>query len=251
MAHISIAGVSVEFAIYGSSSRSLKNALMAQATGGRIMSGARDVVTVRAIDDLSLEIADGERVGITGHNGAGKTTLLRVLSGIYKPSRGVITIAGRVGTLLDPAAGIDAEATGIENIYLRGHLLGMNRREIETAIADIADFTDLGDFLMLPMKTYSAGMAARLAFGISTSLKHDILLIDEGIGAGDETFREKAQKRIESMFARTSIVVLATHDKELIAMHCNRTIEMSHGKLIASTMLTAGGDTPSTEKAPG
>jgi ABC-type polysaccharide/polyol phosphate transport system ATPase subunit len=239
LAHISIQGVSVEFAIYGSSARSLKNAIMAQATGGRIMPGARDVVAVRALDNFSLEIADGERIGIIGHNGAGKTTLLRVLAGIYKPSRGVITIAGRVGTLLDAAAGIDPEATGIENIYLRGHLLGMSRREIESAVADIADFTDLGDFLMLPTKTYSAGMSARLAFGISTSMKNDILLIDEGIGAGDDTFQERAQKRIAAMFARTSIVILASHNKELIAMHCNRTIEMSHGKLVADAPLVA------------
>jgi ABC-type polysaccharide/polyol phosphate transport system ATPase subunit len=237
VARISIKDLSVEFAIYGSSSRSLKNTIMAQATGGRIMSGARDVVAVRAIDGLSLELRDGDRVGLVGHNGSGKTTLLRVLAGIYKPARGTITIEGRVGTILDPTAGIDTEATGIENIYLRGHLLGMTRREIEASIDDISSFTDLGDFLTLPMKTYSAGMSARLAFGISTALQHEILLIDEGIGAGDDAFQEKAQKRIEGLFARTSIVLLASHSEELIKRYCNRKIRMDHGQLVADEPL--------------
>jgi ABC-type polysaccharide/polyol phosphate transport system ATPase subunit len=233
MAHISIENLSVEFAIFGGSSRSLKNTIMSQATGGRIVPGARDVVTVRALDDLSLEIRDGDRVGILGHNGSGKTTLLRVLAGIYKPVRGSITIEGKVGTLLDANAGMDAEATGIENIYLRGHLLGMNRREIDEKVDDIADFTDLGDFLQLPMRTYSAGMAARLAFAISTALHNDILLIDEGIGAGDASFQEKAQKRIENLFSRTSIVLLASHSEGMIDRFCNRRIQMEHGRLLS------------------
>lgn len=237
MARISISDLSVEFAIYGSSSRSLKNTIMAQATGGRIMAGARDVVAVRAIEGLSLELKDGDRVGLVGHNGSGKTTLLRVLAGIYKPARGTIIIEGRVGTILDPTAGIDPEATGIENIYLRGHLLGMTRREIEASIDDISSFTDLGDFLALPMKTYSAGMSARLAFGISTALQQEILLIDEGIGAGDDAFQEKAQKRIEGLFARTSIVLLASHSDELIKRYCNRKIRMDHGQLVADEPL--------------
>ena len=232
MAHISIQGLSVEFAVFGSSARSLKNTIVAQATGGKVMAGARDIVAVRAIDGLNLEIKDGDRVGLVGHNGSGKTTLLRVLSGIYKPVAGHIRIEGKVGTLLDPQAGMDNDATGIENIYLRGYVLGMTKGQIEEQIADIADFTDLGDFLNLPMRTYSAGMAARLAFGISTAMHNDILLIDEGIGAGDAAFQEKAQKRIESLFSRTSIVLLASHSEDLINRFCNRRIQMEHGRLI-------------------
>ena len=128
MAQISIQNLSVEFAIYGSRARSLKNAVIAQATGGRIMAGARDVVAVRALDGISLELKDGDRIGLVGHNGSGKTTLLRVLAGIYKPASGRITIEGRLGAILDPAAGMDPEATGIENIFLRGRLLGMRAR---------------------------------------------------------------------------------------------------------------------------
>jgi ABC-2 type transport system ATP-binding protein/lipopolysaccharide transport system ATP-binding protein len=231
MAHISIEGLSVEFAVFGSRARSLKNTIMAQATGGRVMSGARDIVSVRAIDNLNLEIRHGDRIGLVGHNGSGKTTLLRVLAGIYKPNAGKITIHGKVGTLLDPSAGIDYEATGIENIYLRGRLLGMNKQQIEEQISDIADFTDLGDFLQLPMKTYSAGMAARLTFAISTSLQNDILLIDEGIGAGDAAFQEKAHKRIERFFDQTSIVLLASHSEDLLRRFCNRRLVMEHGQV--------------------
>jgi len=238
MAHISIENLSVEFAIYGSSSRSLKNTIMAQATGGRIMAGARDVVAVRALDNLNLEIKDGHRIGLVGHNGSGKTTLLRVLAGIYKPISGQITLEGKLGTLLDPTAGVDHEATGIENIFLRGHLLGMSRSEIEASIDDIVDFTDLGDFITLPMKTYSAGMAARLAFAISTAMQNDILLIDEGIGAGDAAFQEKAEKRIGRLFERTRIVLLASHSNDLIRRFCNRIIEMHHGTVASDNTVS-------------
>ncbi len=234
MAYISIQNLGVEFAIFGSSSRSLKNTLVAQATGGRVMSGARDIVNVRAIDDLSLEIADGDRIGLVGHNGSGKTTLLRVLAGIYRPNSGMVRLEGSVGTLLDPTAGMDPEATGLENIFLRGYLLGLSRSQIEAQLDDIAGFTELGDFLSLPMKTYSAGMAARLAFAISTAMHHDILLIDEGIGAGDASFQEKAFARIEGLFDRTPIVILASHSESLIDRFCNRRVTMERGKMVAN-----------------
>lgn len=232
MPHISLRDLTVEFAIFGANARSLKNTILTQATGGRVMAGARDIVTVRAIDRLSLEISAGDRIGLVGHNGSGKTTLLRVLAGIYKPVGGSAVIDGKVGTLLDPSAGLDAEATGIENIYLRGFILGMSKREIGARIDDIAEFSELGDFLSLPLKTYSAGMSARLAFAISTTVQNDILLIDEGIGAGDASFQEKAHRRIEGLFDRTPIVILASHADDLIRRFCNRKIEMEHGRAI-------------------
>lgn len=232
MAHISIQNLIVEFAVFGASSRSLKNRILSQATGGRVMAGAKDIVTVRAIDSLSLEIAEGDRIGLVGHNGSGKTTLLRVLAGIYKPVAGKIVMNGHVGALLDTHAGLDQEATGIENIYLRGHLLGLTSRQIESHLDDIAEFTELGDFLALPMKTYSSGMGARLAFAISTILHNDILLMDEGIGVGDNTFQAKAESRILKMFDRTSIVILASHSEALIDRYCNRRVRMEHGRLV-------------------
>lgn len=235
MARISIENLTVEIAVFGSNSRSLKNSIMAQATGGRVMAGARDIVSVRAIDRINLDIGDGDRIGLVGHNGSGKTTLLRVLSGIYKPVSGLVRIEGSVGTLLDPSAGMDGEATGIENLYLRGHLLGMSRAEVTEQIAEIAEFTELGDFLRLPLKTYSAGMAARLAFAISTAPQQDILLIDEGIGAGDTKFQGRARQRIERFFERTSIVLLASHSEELLNRFCNRRIEMERGRIVSDT----------------
>jgi len=231
VAHISIENLTVEFAIFGANSRSLKNRILSQATGGRVMPGAGDVVTVRAIDALNLEINDGDRIGLVGHNGSGKTTLLRVLAGIYKPSGGALTITGKVGAVLDPMAGMDPESTGIENIYLRGYMMGMSRHEITGKLDDIAEFTELGEFLPLPMRTYSAGMVARLGFAVSTAAHNDILLIDEGIGAGDAGFQKKAQARIESLFDRTPIVILASHSEALISSFCNRRVEMEHGAL--------------------
>jgi len=234
MAHISIENLTVEFAIFGASSRSLKNKILSQATGGRVMSSARDVVTVRAIDGISLEINDGDRVGLVGHNGSGKTTLLRVLAGIYKPSGGAITIEGRVGALFDAHAGMDPESTGIENIYLRGYMMGMSRPEITAKLDEIAEFTELGDFLELPMRTYSAGMFARLAFAVSTATHNDILLIDEGISAGDAAFQKKMRQRIESLFDRTPIVILASHSEMTISEFCSRRVQLEHGVLTSA-----------------
>jgi lipopolysaccharide transport system ATP-binding protein len=232
MARISISDLTVEFSIFEASARSLKNSILAQATGGKVMAGARNIVTVRAIDALNLEMRDGDRIGLVGHNGSGKSTLLRVLSGIHKPTAGSIEIEGRVGTLIDPTAGMDSEATGYENIFLRGYLLGLSTREIESKLDDIASFTELGDFLSLPMKTYSAGMAARLAFAVSTAPETDILLVDEGIGAGDKNFQKKAEQRISRLFERTSIVVVASHSDELLNRFCNRRIRMERGKIV-------------------
>jgi lipopolysaccharide transport system ATP-binding protein len=234
MAHISIENLTVEFAIFGATARSLKNKILSQATGGRLVVGAHDIVTVRAIENLSLEIKDGDRIGLVGHNGAGKTTLLRVLAGIYKPTGGTITIDGRVMALLDIYAGTEPESTGIENIYLRGFMMGMKRREITAKVDEIAEFTELGDFLALPMRTYSAGMLARLAFAVSTAVHNDILLIDESISAGDAAFQKKARQRIESLFDRTPIVILASHSEELISEFCNRRVQMDHGVLTSA-----------------
>ncbi len=239
MAHISIRNLTVEFKIYGSSSRSLKRQILTQATGGLIKQGDNNVITVKAIDDISLEISDGDRVGLLGHNGAGKTTLLRTIAGIYKPTGGVIEIEGSVGALLDPAAGLDLEATGRENIYLRGYVLGMNRREINEQIAAIADFGELGNFLELPVKTYSTGMFSRLGFAISTAIKPDILLIDEAIGAGDASFQIKAKQRTDETIGRARLLLLSSHSTELVDGYCNRKVVFEHGRIISDTRVDA------------
>lgn len=234
MAHISIRNLTVEFKIYGSSARSLKSQILSQATGGRIARGANDTLTVKALDNISLEIGDGERVGLLGHNGAGKTTLLRTIAGIYKPTAGEIEIDGSVGALLDPAAGLDLEATGRENIFLRGYVLGMSRREIAERINEIADFAELGDFLELPVKTYSMGMFSRLAFAISTAIRPDILLIDEAIGAGDAAFQIKAKQRTDETIDRARLLLFSSHVTELVEAYCNRTVVFEHGRIVSA-----------------
>lgn len=235
MPFISIENLSVQFTIYGASSRSLKNRLLSQASGGRLLKSAGDIVSVSALEGLNLEIRDGDRIGLTGHNGSGKTTLLRVLAGIYKPNAGSAIMSGKVTALLDSTAGMDPDLTGIENIYLRGYILGMSRREIMSKIDDISEFTELGDFLNLPMRIYSAGMYTRLAFAISTATNCDILLIDEGIGAGDAEFQKKAHERVEKLFGRTPIVLLASHSEALLAQHCNRRVTLQAGRLVADS----------------
>ncbi|GAB5506232.1 MAG: ABC transporter ATP-binding protein [Rhizobiaceae bacterium] len=232
MPHISIRDMSVDFVIFGAGSRSLKKAIVAQATGGRVSRSSDRAVTVRALDKINLEFKHGDRVGLIGHNGSGKSTLLRSVAGIYLPTEGVLTVEGNVSALLNPSAGMDPDATGYENIFLRGYVLGLNKKQIEGTLDEIAEFTELGEYLNLPMRTYSAGMAARLAFAISTSIHPDILLIDEGIGAGDAAFLEKMQVRLGEFVDRASILLIASHDQALLERFCTEKLIMDHGQVV-------------------
>ncbi|WP_375460560.1 ABC transporter ATP-binding protein [uncultured Enterovirga sp.] len=232
MSAISVEKVSVSFPLYGGSARSLKNRLVMSATGGRIGADARSRTVVEALNDISLDIAHGERVALVGHNGAGKTTLLRVLSGIYPPLTGRIRVEGRVAPIFDIGLGMDPDATGYDNIRIRGLYLGLTRREVEAKIDEIADFTELGPFLDMPMRTYSAGMQTRLSFAVSTSVDPEILLLDEGIGAGDAKFLERANERLRRFVERSGILVLASHDAGLLARLCTRAIRLDHGRII-------------------
>jgi ABC-2 type transport system ATP-binding protein/lipopolysaccharide transport system ATP-binding protein len=232
MSSISLNGVSVEFPLYGGAARSLRNRLVSGATGGRIGSDARARSCVEALSELDLNIEHGERVALIGHNGAGKTTLLRVLAGIYAPQHGRVVVKGRIAPLFDIGLGMDGEATGYDNIRLRGLYLGLSRREVEGRIDEIADFTELGAFLDMPIRTYSAGMQARLSFAISTSVDPEILLLDEGIGAGDSAFIDKANARLDRFVARAGILVLASHNGELLSRLCTRALRLSHGRLV-------------------
>jgi ABC-type polysaccharide/polyol phosphate transport system ATPase subunit len=157
---------------------------------------------------------------------------LFVLAGIFEPAQGQVRISGRAVPLFDIGLGMDSEGTGYENIYLRGLFLGMPRKEISKRLDDIADFTELGDFLRLPIRTYSAGMRMRLAFAISTSVEPDILLLDEGIGAGDAAFVEKANQRIQSFADSAGIIVLASHSEALIRRICSTAVLMERGRVV-------------------
>ncbi len=234
MASIAVENVSVEFPLYGGGSRSLKKTLMHRGTGGRVGRDASDRVCVQALRNVSLAIGHGERVGLVGPNGAGKTTLLRVLAGIYEPTYGAVRREGRVVPLFDPALGMDMEATGYENITLRGLLLGLSPQEIRERTEEITEFTELGDYLAIPVRTYSSGMMLRLAFAISTCVEPDILLMDEWILAGDAHFLEKAHRRMETFVGRSNILVVASHSQEIIRQWCNKAVLLDCGEALAS-----------------
>jgi lipopolysaccharide transport system ATP-binding protein len=221
----------VEFPIYDAGHRSLKKKLLSATTGGRIARDAGNRVIVRALDNVSFSMEAGDRIGLIGHNGAGKTTLLRVLSGIYEPVGGSLMVDGRVATLLDIYLGIDAEATGYENIWLRALMMGLRPADIDQKVTDIAEFSELGEYLDMPLRTYSAGMRLRLAFAVSTSVDADILLMDEWLSVGDSGFQPKAKQRMEELVARTKILVLASHDYSLLKSMCNRVLRLAHGKV--------------------
>jgi ABC-2 type transport system ATP-binding protein len=232
MARLSLSKVGVELPIFSASSYSLRNTVVAAATGGLILRERAKYPIVSALRDISLELSHGDRLALIGHNGSGKSTLLRVMAGIYEPTTGSIERVGAAMPIFEMFYGMDPEATGHENILMRGLALGLSRREIKAKAEEIAEFAELGDFISMPMRTYSTGMAARLAFAVTTAIEPDILLIDEGIGAGDAAFVEKADRRINDLMHKTSIVVIASHSEALLRRLCNRGMVLSHGEMV-------------------
>lgn len=231
MAFIEFNDVCVDFPIYNASGRSLKNRLLQVATGGQLGADKQGRVVVRALEGLNFTLKDGDRVGIIGHNGAGKTTLLRLLSGVYEPSSGKARVVGKIGSLIAISLGIDPEFTGRENIYLRGAMLGIEKSQINKQLDEIIEFSELGGFIDMPVRTYSTGMHLRLAFSVSTILRPEILLMDEWLSVGDEGFKHKAESRMKELVQSTNILVIASHSKNLILKTCNRVIWLEHGKI--------------------
>jgi ABC-type polysaccharide/polyol phosphate transport system ATPase subunit len=231
---ITLENVVVDFPLYGMEP-SFRTDLIGRAVGGLLQrTGQRgNRVVVRALDRVSLQLRHGDLLGLVGHNGAGKSTLLRVLAGIYEPSHGRCTIDGRVSPLFLTAPGLDLDETGYENIITCGRYLGMSRGEIKSKIGEIDAFAELGQYLALPVRTYSAGMVVRLGFAIATAIDPEILLLDEGLGAGDARFADRARARVEALIARSNIMVLASHSNELIRQMCNRAVLLDHGQIVA------------------
>ena len=215
-------------------SGSIRKAMINNLLGGfvRKKKDNENIVTIDAIRGVDLELDDGDRLAIIGHNGAGKTSLLKVLASIYQPTSGSVRISGLVESLINVGFGLEMEETGRENIRFILTLLGRPIDSIEQEIEEIAEFTELDEFLDLPVRTYSTGMQTRLSFAISTNIKPEILLMDEVIGAGDHRFQEKAQKRIEQIANQTKIIVLASHAEALLKEWCNKAIWMEQGKII-------------------
>ena len=228
-----LAGVTVDFPVYSADSRSLKNDLLRKSTGGRIGRNAGNRLSVRALEDVNLALGRGDRLGLIGANGSGKTTLLRVLAGVYQPTRGRVRRQGRVASLFDISLGIDPGATGYENIMMRGMFLGLAPAEVRERTDEIAAFTELGDYLAMPVHTYSAGMMLRLAFAVCTCIEPEILLMDEWIGVGDAAFVEKAEGRLEGFVARAGILVLASHNPALLERTCATGVLLDSGRVRA------------------
>lgn len=231
MAKIDFRNVGVDFPILNATGRSLTSSILNVATGGKLDADPQGKVTVRALSGLSFQIQDGERVGLVGHNGAGKSTLLRVLSRSYSPTQGHAFIDGSIGSLIDISLGINVEATGRENIFIRGALLGMTKSEVKEHLDEIIEFSELGDFIEMPVRTYSSGMHLRLAFAVSTIVRPEILLMDEWLSVGDESFKQKAEQRLAEIVNATKIIVLASHSRELLESTCNRLIWLEHGQI--------------------
>jgi ABC-2 type transport system ATP-binding protein/lipopolysaccharide transport system ATP-binding protein len=232
MSGIHLVDVDVDFPIYDARARSFKNHLLG-LSAGRIGATSTHHVVVRALRGVTLSLTDGDRLGLIGRNGAGKSTLLRVMAGIYEPMVGTVRIEGRVASLTDITMGMDMEATGYENIVIRGLMLGRPRQWALERVGEIEAFTELGDYLNLPLRTYSSGMLLRLAFAISTSIDPEILIMDELIEAGDAAFAQKSTARIDQLTAAAHVLVIASHSTATLRRLCNKGALLRDGRLVA------------------
>lgn len=221
--------LSIQFPIYNAQQRSLKRSLLTVA-GGRLGQVGR-TMTVNALNDISFRLEEGDRLALLGHNGSGKTTLLRALAGVYSPSAGQIKTCGRMSSLLDATLGMEPELTGIENIKLRSLLMGIPKQQLPSLIEDVIAFSELEEFISLPVRTYSSGMVLRLAFAICTAQPPEILLMDEWISVGDALFKDKVEHRLQQFTQQAAILVIATHDAQLAASIANRHLHLVKGRI--------------------
>jgi lipopolysaccharide transport system ATP-binding protein len=231
MAYITFNKVSIEFPIFNATGRSLTSSILKIATGGKLDSDPNGRVIVKALTDASFSLREGDKVALLGHNGAGKSTMLRALGRVYAPTKGTAEIVGQVGSLIDISLGINPEATGKENVFIRGQLLGLTKQEVMDKYDEIVAFAELGDFMEMPVRTYSSGMHLRLAFAVSTVVRPEILLMDEWLSVGDADFQLKAESRLRDLVSGTRILAIATHSRELVEAVCNRAIWLEHGQI--------------------
>lgn len=231
MINLTFENVTVQYPVYNTRSLSLRNQLVRISTGGSIEKEAGHVQIVTALKNISFSLKEGDSVGLIGHNGAGKSTLLRTMAGVYYPTSGKISRTGQISTLFELGAGVDVDLTGYENIIRMSVMLGISPKQAKANIPEIEEFTQLGNFLQLPVRTYSSGMATRLMFAVATSARPDILLVDEIFQTGDAEFHEKAQQRMHNFIKSAGIFVFASHNMALLRKHCNRFFRLLHGNL--------------------
>ncbi|MEN0653311.1 MULTISPECIES: ABC transporter ATP-binding protein [Hyphobacterium] len=229
MARIKLENVGVHYALPFADATSLRSALSKIALGGRIGDGLGGV-GVTALEGVNLELFNGDRLGLIGPNGAGKTTLLQVMASILPPTSGRVVVEGRISSLLSIHTGLDQECSGLQNIRDRARHMGCTEGEIRRQFDDIAEFSELGDYLHLPMKTYSAGMRLRLAFAIATAFEPEVLILDEWISAGDAQFQKKAQARLSDLIERAGIFAFASHNRSLQSSFCTKGLVLEKGR---------------------
>ena len=231
MAAIALKNVTVQIPIYDIGGSSLRKAILSKTVGGRFERSGSHLV-VDALKDVSFEAHDGDRVALVGNNGSGKSTLLRVLSDVYPATAGSVQVVGEVSPMFDAMLGMSMDATGMENIWICGRLWGLSQTQIKDSLDDISEFTELGDYLNVPVRTYSTGMMLRLAFAIATVRDPEILLLDEVVGVGDSAFFEKAFRRLQGIIRRSQILFLASHIDDILRKVCNKALWLDHGKLV-------------------
>lgn len=230
MVNIKIINASIDIPIFNAK-QSARHALVSSFVGG-VLKRDNNLTSVRALDSLTLSLKEGDRVGLIGHNGSGKSTLLKLMAGVYEPTLGTISHSGKIISIFNSNLGLDIDKTGRENIKNIAYLIGMTPSELKNKIHDIVNFCELGEFIDLPARTYSAGMLIRLGFAVATSLEPEILLLDENIGAGDARFAENAKSRLDNFYQKMKILVIASHSDDLIRKLCNKAVLMEHGRLI-------------------
>lgn len=232
MAYLELIDVGVDFPIFSSRSRGVLNTVLGKASGPqRVDNDAGGHLRVHALRDINLRLQNGDRVGLIGANGAGKSTLLKVLSGVYEPTAGVLRCEGSVSSLIDLMLGMDPDANGYDFIIMRGIVMGRSKREARQMIPDVEEFSELNEYLHLPVRTYSSGMLLRLAFAVATSSVPDILLMDEMIGVGDARFLEKAKVRLDRLMRQVKVLVLASHSDSILQSFCNKGLVMVDGRI--------------------
>jgi len=235
---IQLRDVTFSYSIFGNAQGIDEQPAAAESRIGGVMRRiARREIRVCALDELTLDIRAGQRLGVLGRNGAGKSTLLRVIAGIYPPESGQVSVRGTVATVFDKMLGMDQELSGLENIYVRGMFMGLSHKQIKARVEEIAAFSELGPFLKLPVRVYSSGMRARLGFAVSTAFDADILLLDEWLGVGDRDFVEKAKVRMQDFYKRAGTVVLVSHNENLIRDNCDSVVVLEQGRIVEQRLV--------------
>lgn len=225
-------GVTLDYSLYSVRAKYLRNAVLNMAVGGKLLRAQNDITVIRAISNVNFSIKEGDRLALIGHNGSGKTSLLKVLAGVYEPTGGLVDVQGRISSMIALGAGLDHEASGLQNIRNLAMMQMMPKREIERRLPDIVAYSELGAFIHMPFKTYSAGMMARLTFSVATQMDADVLIMDEWLGAGDAVFQTKARERMEGLVNEARIVVIASHDMNLVKRVCNKVLVMEAGRQV-------------------